>query len=209
MTRARQKDNEVVDLTDAHRADARTWMQAARVWSIERYPYLDTALTSMLLVEAPGLGTVAVDARWRLYYDPIRVLDIQREHGIEVLASDWVHEVMHLLRDHPTRWVDMSEPSGRARVFNFAGDAHVNGDVAELGLPILPSDVTFDRLPSEAACTRAMTTEEVYQRLLPFAVVIETRLRLRGRRRQARLGAAHHRRAAGRLDGVRRCRGRP
>ena len=172
MTQAPPPGAVAVDLTDAQRTDARTWMQAARVWSIERYPYLDTALTSMLMVEAPGLGTVAVDARWRLYYDPARVLDIQRQHGIEVLVSDWVHEVMHVLRDHPARWVDLREPPGRARVFNFAGDAHVNGDVAELGLPILPSDVTFGRLPSEAGCDRTMTTEEVYQRLLPLAVVI-------------------------------------
>lgn len=157
-------------LTDAQRVDARTWMQAARVWSIERFPYLDTALTSMLLVEAPGLGTVAVDARWRLYYDPARVLEIQRQHGIEVLASDWVHEVMHVLRDHPARWVDLREPPSRARLFNLAGDAHVNDDVAELGLPILPSDVTFARLPHESGCTRAMPTEEVYQRLLAIAV---------------------------------------
>ncbi len=65
----------------------------------------------------------------------------------------------------------MREPPGSSPVFNFAGDAHVNGDVAELGLPILDTDVTFDRLPPEAGCTRAMTTEEVYHRLLPVAVV--------------------------------------
>jgi predicted metal-dependent peptidase len=158
-------------LTDVQCADARTWMQAARVWTIERLPYLDTALTSMLLVESVGLGTVAVDARWRLYYDPARTLALQAEHGIAALASDWVHEVMHLMRDHPDRWTAMGEPDGRRSVFNYAGDAHVNADVAELHLPILDTDVTFDRLP-EAGCERAMTTEEIYRRLLPHAVTV-------------------------------------
>ena len=160
------------ELTDAQRADARTWMQAARVWTIERYPYLDTALTSMLLVESPGLGTVAVDARWRLYYDPARTLGLQQHHGIEALASDWIHEVMHLLRDHCARWVKLCEPLERHRVFNVASDAHVNADVVDLGLPILPTDVTFDLLPEEAGCNRLMTTEEVYRRLLDQAIEV-------------------------------------
>jgi predicted metal-dependent peptidase len=159
-------------LSEVERIDARTWMQAARVWTIERYPYLDTAVTSMLLVESPGLGTVAVDARWRLYYDPARTLQIQREHGskaIDVLASDWVHEVMHLLRDHHGRWEDLAEPPGRHGLFNYAADAFVNADVADLELPILPTDITFEALPRKAGCTRTMTTEEVYGRLRPLS----------------------------------------
>lgn len=160
-------------LTPAQRADARVWMQAARAWAIERHPYLDTALTSMLLVEREGLGTVAVDARWRLYYDPQRALDLVGEHGIEALGSDWVHEVMHLLRDHPNRWDGMREPPQQQLVFNVAGDALVNTDVADLGLPILDTDVIFERLPDDAGCTREMTTEEIYRRLLPHVTVVE------------------------------------
>ena len=55
-----------------------------------------SALTSLLLIERPGLGTVAVDARWRLYYDPGRVLQLQQQHGIAALAGDWIHELMHV-----------------------------------------------------------------------------------------------------------------
>lgn len=173
MTPGRVIDT-VEGLSPADRADARTWMQAARAWTIERHPYLDTALSSMLLVERPGLGTVAVDARWRLYYDPERVLALVRPHGIAVLASDWVHEVMHVLRDHPDRWDSLGEPPARQPVFNIAGDALVNADVDDLDLPILDTDVTFDRLPPQARCTRTMTTEEVYQRLLPLGIAVES-----------------------------------
>lgn len=148
-------------------AEARVWMQAARAWLIERFPYLDSALTSLLLIERPGLGTVAVDARWRLYYDPGRVLQLQQQHGIAALAGDWIHELMHVLRDHPGRWDDLREPAGRHLVFNIAADAIVNFDVGELGLPLLEGDVTFASLPKDAQCTRSMTTEEIYWRLLP------------------------------------------
>ena len=51
-------------------------------------------------------------------------------------------------------------------MFNVAGDAFVNADVADLGLPILATDITFATLPEEAGCDRHMTAEEVYQRLL-------------------------------------------
>lgn len=152
-------------MTAAATANARVWMQAARAWTIERHPYLDVALSSMVLVPAPGLGTVAVDARWRLYFDPDRVLRLQAEHGIAALASDWVHEVMHLLRDHPTRWQALrAAPSEHLR-WNVAADCHANQDVAELHLPILPTDITFDRVPEAAGCTRNMPTEEIYRRL--------------------------------------------
>jgi predicted metal-dependent peptidase len=156
------------ELTAEQDAEARVWMQAARAWVIEHHPYLDTAVTAMVLVPRPGLGTVAVDARWRLYYDPARVLAIARQHGIEVLASDWIHETMHVLRDHHDRWDAMRHPPDRHPLFNIAADAFVNADCADLGLPLLDTDVTFERLPTEAACTRTMTTEEVYTRLTPF-----------------------------------------
>jgi predicted metal-dependent peptidase len=154
------------ELSDAELAEAHIWMQAARAWTIERYPYIDTAITSMLLVPRPGLGTVAVDARWRLYYDPARALAIAEQFGIAMLASDWVHEVMHLLRDHVERWEWLNQPPDQHVVFNIAGDAFVNADCADMKLPLLDTDVTFERLPPLAECDRTMTTEDVYARLI-------------------------------------------
>jgi predicted metal-dependent peptidase len=160
------------ELTQAQRDDARQWMQAARAWTIEHFPYLDTALMGMILIERQGLGTVAVDARWRLYYDPLRVLDLQKKHGIDALSADWVHELMHVLRDHHARWDDMREAPDRHHLFNLAGDCLVNCDVADLNLTILDTDVTFDRLPPRAGCDRTMTTEEIYLRILGIATPI-------------------------------------
>ncbi len=145
--------------------DARTWIQAARASAIERFPYLDVALTSMLPVAVVGLGTVATDARWRFYYDPVRVLDARSEQRLELLVSDWVHEVGHLLRDHPQRWTETGHDQRWHPIFNIAGDAVINRDVEELGLLVMPSDVVFESLPPEAEVDSTMTTEEIYLRL--------------------------------------------
>ena len=43
----------------------------------------------------------------RLNYDRVSTLDLQHRQGVEVLATDWGQEVIHLLRDHPSRWEQM------------------------------------------------------------------------------------------------------
>ena len=45
-------------------------LQALRIRGAGRHPYLAAALWSMVLVEKPGLGTMAIDRFWRLYIDP-------------------------------------------------------------------------------------------------------------------------------------------
>ncbi len=162
-------DTHAPELSPEQLLDARTWIQAARASAIERFPYLDVALTSMLPIAVVGLGTVATDARWRFYYDPVRVLDARSERRLELLVSDWVHEVGHLLRDHPQRWTETGDAQHWHPLFNIAGDAVINRDVAELGLVLMPTDVTFASLPDEAEVAVTMTTEEIYTRLRSLA----------------------------------------
>ncbi len=150
-------------LSQERSREALTWVQAGRVAAIERFPYLDTALSAMIPVAVPGLGTVATDRRWRFYYDPQRTLEQTSEGRIDSVISDWVHEVGHQLRDHSTRWLAMSQPDDRHRTFNVAGDALINNDLQDLGLELLDTDVTFAGLPGDVHA--AMTTEEVYFRL--------------------------------------------
>lgn len=151
-------------------AEALSWVQAARAVAIERFPYLDTALSAMIPYARPGLGTVATDARWRYYYDPVRVLAqaAPRGGGLDAMVSDWVHEVGHLLRDHPSRWADLAEPVERHPLFNIAGDALINADLADLHLPLLLTDITCESLRHVGA-RRDMTTEELYLRLREHA----------------------------------------
>ncbi len=153
-------------LSDPLLSDARAWVQAGRASAIERFPYLDVALSSMIPVAVMGLGTVATDVRWRFYFDPGRVQTIPEDERLEVMVSDWVHEVGHLLRDHAQRWHGLGDPARNHPVFNVAGDALINQDLADLGLRILPTDITFDRLPGAAEVEPGMITEEIYRRLL-------------------------------------------
>ncbi|HEM61895.1 MAG TPA: hypothetical protein ENO24_06360, partial [Chloroflexi bacterium] len=74
-------------------------LQAATMRLCVIRPYLATAVLSMLPVEAPGLGTLAVDHRWRVYYDP----DVISRWPMQELAAALYHEVSHLLRDHHGR----------------------------------------------------------------------------------------------------------
>ena len=45
-------------------------LQAARLLLVRERPYLASALWSLIPIQTPGLGTLAVDMYWRLYYDP-------------------------------------------------------------------------------------------------------------------------------------------
>jgi hypothetical protein len=139
---------------------ARLAMQAARVEAIAAFPHLDHALSAMRLVAAPGLGTVGCDRGWRLYYDPTRALALASGDGVRLLVSDWIHELMHLVRDHHSRWDDMGQPPERQRLFNIAGDALINRDLAQMHLRLTPRDTTFDHLPADV--NPQMTTEAIH-----------------------------------------------
>lgn len=147
-------------LSDAQRARARTKVQAGRARAIHRHPYLAIPLSRMVLVESDQVPSYAVDARWRVYYNPKVVL----AEPIAECEASWVHEVSHRLRAHDDRFRALGEPWWRARIFNYAADAFINTDLIELGLTVGASwRVTLDDLPVPAE--RTESTEEVYRRL--------------------------------------------
>jgi len=159
-------------LSASDHMQALTMVQAARAVAYERFPYLSTALSQMTIVPKPGLGTVASDARWRFYFDPERVIgmdDSSQGQSIDQVVSDWIHELEHLLRNHMQRWSEISQPDQLHVYFNIAGDVLINHNLHTLDLPILDSDVTFQRLPMQVAVDPTMTTEEIYFRLIQFS----------------------------------------
>ncbi len=102
-------------------------LAAARLRCSEFWPYLSSALWSMVPVEAPGLGTLGVDRYWRLYYDPVRIT----EWTVEELTGVLYHEVSHLLRDHSARAENLGAPCDvfHSTKFNIAGDMEINDDL--------------------------------------------------------------------------------
>jgi predicted metal-dependent peptidase len=119
---------------------ALTRLAAARLWAATRMPYFAAALFALRPIPVSGLATFAVDAAWRLYFDPGTVNQWKIEHSGAVL----LHEVLHLLRDHAGRAENQGVTDRTAIAWNMACDAEINDDLLEAGLrlpaePILPS----------------------------------------------------------------------
>jgi hypothetical protein len=108
-------------------------LQAARIRAAYQRAYFAPALFSLVPVATDAIGSMAVDAYWRLYYNETWVAT----HTVEENASLLIHEVSHLLRDHEAR----RKASGARdhRRWNTAGDCEINDDLHDEGLP-LPGD---------------------------------------------------------------------
>ncbi len=114
-------------------------LQAARLFLARERPYLSAALWALQPVPKPGLGTMAVDRCFRIYFDPA-VADVW---SVEQMAGVLYHEILHLLRDHPTRLREWPQEVG-----NLAADAEINDDLREEkivlpGTPIFPEALGF------------------------------------------------------------------
>ncbi|QFY05453.1 hypothetical protein GBF35_01045 [Nonomuraea phyllanthi] len=107
----------------------------ARLYAARARPYLATALFALQPVESRSVPTMAVDRHWRCYVSPAFVA----QTPVEELASVWVHEVSHLLRDHHgrsdrvARQRELTGPGERLRM-NIAADFEINDDVYGDGL---------------------------------------------------------------------------
>lgn len=138
-------------------ADAR-FVAAARLRAARLQPYLAAAVYGLVPVEAPGLGTFAVDGYWRLYLD----MEKARSWGIEASAAVLLHEAHHVLRDHDGRAVRAGvDGSHQQRLWNLAGDAAINDDLRADGAP-LPIGV----FPETLGAPSHLLEEAYYQHLL-------------------------------------------
>jgi len=129
-----------------------------RVWS--RHPYIGAVLMSLRLVEKPGIGTLAVDAGWRLYYDPEQCV----KWGIDLLSGVVAHECWHVLRDHFTR---MPPPAYERELGNIAQDCEINSDMTIAGWK-LPDGV----FPKTFGMKDGLLAEEYYQLLQKKAIKV-------------------------------------
>ncbi|MFI6638722.1 VWA-like domain-containing protein [Streptomyces sp. NPDC050504] len=118
---------------------------AARLHAARVRPYLATALFALHTVASRSVPTMAVDRHWRCYVSPAFVA----RTPVEELASVWVHEVSHLLRDHHgrsdrvARQRGLTGPGERLRM-NIAADCEINDDAFGAGL-VAPDDAVYPR----------------------------------------------------------------
>ena len=128
----------------------------ARLRASQARPYFACALAAMQPVAVQGLGTMAVDRYWRVYYDPI-----VSESWQEKAASVVVHELGHLLRRHVERAESIGD-SLNVEAWQIAVDAEINdSDFDEdLTLPGHPW------LPSSFGAPNGLIAEQYYEMLL-------------------------------------------
>jgi predicted metal-dependent peptidase len=130
-------------------------LQAARVRAAYERSYFAPALFSLVPVATDLIGSMGVDAQWRLYYNETWVAT----HTVEENASLLIHEVSHLLRDHENR----KKAAGAldARRWNTAGDCEINDDLYEEGLPLPGNPPT----PAAYGLPSGSSAEVYYDRL--------------------------------------------
>ena len=148
----------------------------ARLTACKVWPFSRDAILSMSGIPVRGLGTMAVDKYWRLYFDPQFVEDTEDKE----LAVVILHELLHLLYGHHKRGSRMmgANPSKRDRyLMNVAADAQINflleqeiitgrGDFRRVDNPYLDLEMGDDWiLPETVEVTPNTTMEETYREL--------------------------------------------
>ena len=142
--------------------EARLRIMAAKIIAQARWPYMSTLIFSLRIVESPDLPTLAVDAGWRMYYNPAFVL----EQIPEVLATMVLHEALHCVSKHSTRFQSLGREDSSHDTWNLAGDANINQMLDDAKMPWGEFDpVRYESL-SKYGVQKDMTTEVTFFTML-------------------------------------------
>jgi len=111
--------------------EARLRIMAAKIIAQSRWPYLSTLIFSLRIVETEDLPTLAVDAGWRMYYNPTFVL----QQIPEVLATMVLHEALHCVSKHSARFEALGRENTSHEIWNLSGDANINQMLDDAKMP--------------------------------------------------------------------------
>jgi predicted metal-dependent peptidase len=131
-------------------------LQAARVRASYQRAYFAPALFNLIPVKTDQIASMAVDTRWRLYYNDEWVAG----HTVEENAAVLIHEVSHLLREHEAR--KQASAVKDETLWNTATDCEINDDLTAEGLP-LPDDPPQ---PGKYGLKTGENAETYYRQLL-------------------------------------------
>jgi len=160
------KETTTMTTTDT---EARKILQAARFVVMRARPYLGTAASAITFVERPGIGTMACDQYWRVYYDPATV----RQWGVQNTACGILHELGHLVRAHHARAKALGVTAETAREANIAQDCAINESLIFAGdkLRGIPAD-TFDLLETDSTPAKlGLPAEKAWEEY--YAILVE------------------------------------
>jgi len=104
-------------------------LAAARLWAVDRHPYLASAVFAAPVLPAPELGRVVIDRWWRVHADP----EIVAAASVADLGGELLHLTSHLLRDHASR-ADAQRFDEEAELHHWvdAADAEIADDFDDL-----------------------------------------------------------------------------
>jgi predicted metal-dependent peptidase len=127
----------------------------ARLTALIHTPYYAVILHSLTYVSTPGIGTIGIDDRLRLYIDEEAIKD----WTVDELAIVLLHEVNHVLRGHSDR---CHRIHADAELWNIAGDAEINDDLIQAGFRFPGEPIT----PEGLGLPEQQTVEFYYHALL-------------------------------------------
>lgn len=100
--------------------------------ALEKMPYFASILYALRPLDAPGLGTFAVDKGLRLYIDFDAVRDDLRLTA-DQCSQALLHECSHVWRQHMVRAQEAHVTNREAELANIAADAEINDDLVDAG----------------------------------------------------------------------------
>ncbi len=132
------------------------------VWrslAIQQMPYFADILFTVRPYAVPD-GTFAVDAEWRLYV--CFEFAQQERFSDQEVAEMLLHECMHLFLEHSSRcekYFGVACSGQDHMLFNYAGDASINGMLTEAGCTFAAKHKEFV-LPERFGAPSGLTTEK-------------------------------------------------
>ena len=144
--------------------EARLRIMAAKIIAQSRWPYLSTLIFSLRIVETEDLPTLAVDAGWRMYYNPTFVL----QQIPEVLATMVLHEALHCVSKHSARFEALGREDTSHEIWNLSGDANINQMLDDAKMPWGEFDpVRYESL-AKYGVKGGMTTELTFFTMVKY-----------------------------------------
>ena len=127
----------------------------ARILAAKLMPYMRTNIMSLVPVERPGFGTMAMDEHGRLYYDP-KFLEVR---DLKHCAFVVLHEDLHFYGRHAKRRVACigANPSAEdLAIWRQVVDSSVNEMLVQSGLTCPDEGV----LPEKIGLPKNLTPEQ-------------------------------------------------
>lgn len=132
-------------------------LSAWRALALGRMPYMASYLFNVRVLDAPGLGTFAVDPGFRMYID----FDAVAAKGADWCSEALLHEVGHLFGEHHVFAEDVGVQPQHRKAWNVSCDLALNDDLVEAGCLTLS-----DMIPSIVGLPDHLTANDYFLRLV-------------------------------------------